>query len=106
MGMDCGCSCHNKTLGFQALYGSDMKNNTCNIADPLKFSFLDNCCVSSVAYPKITAESCCPKQQLPFDAGYGVDITNSSSDLDPALGGGEKCSIAGSSQCPELRERF
>merc|ERR1740121_161772 len=50
-------------------------------------------------------EPCCPLPTLAPEVGYGVDVTNTSSDVDPALQG-EKCSIAGSSKCPELRERF
>merc|ERR1719222_1136212 len=58
---DCGCSCHNGS--YQALFGADQRNNTCNVADQKRFSFLDNCCVkdwSKATLDPTAVEPCCP----------------------------------------------
>jgi len=97
--MDCGCSCHNDTA-LQVLFGSEQRNNSCNIRDPGTFSFLDNCCIK----PDGVLPCCALPTPSPEVSG-GSEPTNTFSEPDPEMQA-EKCSLKDSSKCPELRERF
>jgi len=98
----CSCSCHDDAA-MEVLYGSDQKNNTCNIREPFTFSFLDNCCVKAgnVAVACCDAPTLSPEQQ--FSAGGDKVETRDWVDESTKA---EKCSLKDSNKCPELRERF
>jgi len=96
----CSCSCHDDAE-LEVVYGSDEKNNTCNIREPFSFSFLDNCCVKAGSVAKV----CCDSPTLNPEQEQFGNTVETRDWVDESMKA-EKCSLKDSNKCPELRERF